>query len=757
MRLLFDVRFARHQSQRGIGRYIFGLIDALRVDGRLKISLLEDRGATALDESTIFVDELSAIDEDYFDFFCLPSYFPDNWANHEGRLGFLLPHQALRISRSVVGIGHDLIPDIFPDIYFSTRPDLHDLFRLGETIASQISSHTFCNSVTTATDFAEYAGCAPTTLTVIYGGVDIAKWSAAHCFPPTENVVYVGGDEYRKNLDGAIAGFAAFKKIKPESRAKLIIIGNIHEPSRSRLDKLIEDLLLPPTDVSMTGFVDEHDLVRLVKSARMTVFPSLYEGLGLPILESLAAGVPCAASNVSSTAELVPPEHQFDPRDPRSIAKALDLLLHDENERSRSIAAGQELLSKVNWTRAASTMIETLLRIRVTDRQLKRSKSRRLAVFSCTPPDRSGIATNSAKVFGDADLFDLFTDVASPQDLSLRERETQKIAGRQVSLWPICAFDDLDEAERYDRAVYVLGNSHHNLPVLQALMNHKGNRAAKTVYLHDGRLENIWFWYCGRSLETMRTLFSMFYPLAQLKSCGTHNEFPDVGMRGIRPLILGAGIRHIVVNSERAKKAIEYDIACEFDVRVDIAHHTIDRIDTNAIPPFSRRRDELIIGTFGIPDNIKGTDRVIAAVREINRSRPARLAIVGWRANEYACNCISPEDRNIVEIVDSPNDAELHRWMKAVDVAVQLRMIQYGESSGVLAQLVGVGKKPIASTNLIDPALADHTIAVDREIPPEQLAEEILNAIHVIGTYDGLEKFSSASLGNWFASRFLTN
>ncbi len=727
------------------------MIDALRADGRLEISLLADCGAFRFDKSTIFIDELSSLADDHFDYFCLPCYFPDNWANRPGRLDLLLPHQAVRASRSIVGIGHDLIPSVFPDVYFEPRPDIRDLFRLGRAISSHIAAHTFCNSQTTANDFAKHAGCAPSTLTVIYGGVDIAKWSTAHRHAPTDNVVYVGGDEYRKNLDGAIKGFAEFKKLKPESRAKLVIAGNLSDTSRSRLEKLAGDLLLQPTDVLMTGFVEEDALLKFVKSARMTFFPSLYEGLGLPILESLAAGVPCAASMYGATAELIPPEHQFDPYDPVSMANAIDLLLHNEDERRRSIAAGTSLLSTMNWSTAASTMIDKLLEIRVTDGTPLRSASRRVAVFSCTPPDRSGIATNSAKVFGDAALFDLFTDVASPQDLASREQETQKIAGHPVSLWPISAFDDLDEAERYGRAIYVLGNSHHNLSVLQALMEHQRSRAAKTVYLHDGRLENLWFWYCGRSLEAMRTLFSMFYPLSQMRSCASHNEFPDVGMRGIRPLIIGAGVRHIVVNSERAKKAIEYDVTCDFDVRVDVAHHAIDRIDVDGTPPFVRRHNELIVGTFGIPDGIKGTDRVIAAVREINRFQPARLAIVGWRANIYAQHFISAEDREIVIIVDSPTDVELHRWMKSVDVAVQLRMLQYGESSGVLSQLVGVGKKPIASTNLIDPALASRTIAVDHEIPPEELAEEILKARHVIGTLEGLERFSSASLGNWFA------
>ncbi len=71
--------------------------------------------------------------------------------------------------------------------------------------------------------------------------------------------------------------------------------------------------LVPGTDVILTGFVSDQTLGRLFAGCMATVFPSLYEGLGLPVLESYAFGKPALASDSSSLRELVPEPCRFDP------------------------------------------------------------------------------------------------------------------------------------------------------------------------------------------------------------------------------------------------------------------------------------------------------------------------------------------------------------------------------------------------------------------------------------------------------------
>jgi glycosyltransferase involved in cell wall biosynthesis len=106
--------------------------------------------------------------------------------------------------------------------------------------------------------------------------------------------------------------------------------------------------------VHFTGFVDEADLPALYAGAHGFVFPSLYEGFGIPILEAMACGVPVACSDVSSMPEVAGHAAlRFDPHDQDAIAQALDALIHDEDARDRCRAAGLARARQFTWSRCA--------------------------------------------------------------------------------------------------------------------------------------------------------------------------------------------------------------------------------------------------------------------------------------------------------------------------------------------------------------------------------------------------------------------
>ncbi len=319
--------------------------------------------------------------------------------------------------------------------------------------------------------------------------------------------------------------------------------------------------------------------------------------------------------------------------------------------------------------------------------------------------------------------------------------------------WPVESFGDLHEVAPYARALFVLGNSHHNLPALEAALSTRRMGLARSVYLHDGRLGDLWFSRCGDSIASMIRLYSLCYADGgQMNSFRSHWQFAPAGFLGIRPLVVVCGIDHFIVNSERARRLVERELAPDLHARVDVVFLPVDRVDVAGGPPFERRSaDEIVVGTFGMPDPIKGTARVVAAARLLSRSRPVRLVIAGWGAHRYVRKYVSPRDRNFVTAVDSPVDEEMFRWMKWVDVAVQLREAECGESSGVLAQLVGVGRKPVAASSLIDPALAGRTIPVAPDIADEDLAAVIAAARFDQDSEVALEEVSSIALGRRLA------
>jgi glycosyltransferase involved in cell wall biosynthesis len=234
----------------------------------------------------------------------------------------------------------------------------------------------------------------------------------------------------------------------------------------------------------------------------------------------------------------------------------------------------------------------------------------------------------------------------------------------------------------------------------------------------------------------------------RLERCHEHSEIVKCGYFGIRPLALLTGISHFIVNSERAKRVVEQELAPDVPVRVDVAYHSIDRISVRAGAPFQRNDpNELIIGHFGIPHAVKGTPKVLAAASILRETVPVRVLLAGWHAKAYLEHNVVPADRDHIILVDAPSDEELFRCMKWVDVAVQLREENYGESSGIVAQLIGVGKKPITTVNLIDESMIGRAIPVPNDIEPKDLARVITKSISRCTHEDDLSGVSSEKLG----------
>lgn len=116
-------------------------------------------------------------------------------------------------------------------------------------------------------------------------------------------------------------------------------------------------------DVRFLGWVGGAELEGLWALAEVFVFPSLYEGFGLPVLEAMARGVPVACSNASSLPEVVGDAALlFDPHDPGGIAAAVERLLGDAAEVARLTAAGRERAATFTWQRTARLTLESYAR-----------------------------------------------------------------------------------------------------------------------------------------------------------------------------------------------------------------------------------------------------------------------------------------------------------------------------------------------------------------------------------------------------------
>ena len=115
------------------------------------------------------------------------------------------------------------------------------------------------------------------------------------------------------------------------------------------------------SDIVFTGFISSRDLPDLYRGSDLFVFPSLFEGFGMPILEAMSSGVPVACSDSSSLPEVAGGAAVlFDPLVTESIGEALRRLLTDSEERGERIRLGLARAAKFTWARAARASLEVL-------------------------------------------------------------------------------------------------------------------------------------------------------------------------------------------------------------------------------------------------------------------------------------------------------------------------------------------------------------------------------------------------------------
>jgi glycosyltransferase involved in cell wall biosynthesis len=173
-----------------------------------------------------------------------------------------------------------------------------------------------------------------------------------HSLPDTGYILYVGTLEPRKNLVRLVEAYAVALDRSDSSLPPLVLAGGkgwFYEGILQSVDRLgLQGRVI------FTGFVDDEDLPAMFHGAVFFVYPSLYEGFGMPVLEAMACGVPVITSDVSSLPEVVGDAGVLvDPTDTHAIADALIAMNGDAGGRARFRAAGLDRAAQFSWERAA--------------------------------------------------------------------------------------------------------------------------------------------------------------------------------------------------------------------------------------------------------------------------------------------------------------------------------------------------------------------------------------------------------------------
>lgn len=170
-------------------------------------------------------------------------------------------------------------------------------------------------------------------------------------------ILYVGAEEPRKNVQFLINSFRKLKNRIPQ--VKLLKVGMPNYLGvREKLLKQIESLNLQK-DVIFTGYVSESELAEIYNAVDLFVFPSLYEGFGMPPLEAMACGTPVITSNTSSLPEVVGDAAiVVDPYDVNKFAEEMYEILVNEELKKEMIKKGLERSKIFSWENSAEKTLK---------------------------------------------------------------------------------------------------------------------------------------------------------------------------------------------------------------------------------------------------------------------------------------------------------------------------------------------------------------------------------------------------------------
>ncbi|MFY7879173.1 MAG: glycosyltransferase family 4 protein [Lacibacter sp.] len=175
----------------------------------------------------------------------------------------------------------------------------------------------------------------------------------------TEYFLYTGTVHPRKNLIGLLKAFSKFKKMQ-KSNMKLVLVGRMTWKNET-FKQLLQTFRFKD-DVILTGYVSKEKLAEITAAAYALIYPSFFEGFGVPPLEALQCHVPAIVSEVSALPEIGGDAYLYiNPNQVNDIAEKMMRLYKDESLREKLISNGKRQLQLYSWQRTADLLWDAIL------------------------------------------------------------------------------------------------------------------------------------------------------------------------------------------------------------------------------------------------------------------------------------------------------------------------------------------------------------------------------------------------------------
>lgn len=237
---------------------------------------------------------------------------------------------------------HDMTYEKYPDLF----QDSTSIIQQKKEIITK-ANHIIAISEHTKKDIIETLGISPQKIDVIYHGCSLQSTiSKPNLHLPQRYILFVGDRTSYKNFQRLAEAFSIIHQT--DAHLHLICAG---KPFSKAESELISRIGIAPHTLQIS--VNDQHLKELYNRALLFVYPSYYEGFGIPILEAYTCNCPVALSQASCFPEIAEnAAAYFDPFSVSSMAEAIKSVIYDEAERTRLILAGKERIKLYSWEKA---------------------------------------------------------------------------------------------------------------------------------------------------------------------------------------------------------------------------------------------------------------------------------------------------------------------------------------------------------------------------------------------------------------------
>lgn len=756
MTVVFDLLGVqnRDHGERGIARYVANLALAVESDHPNIVDRYLIHPDLPIPESLnpILSSRKAIRADDYEDAALSPSaggvFICGSLFELEQPLDAVLPAWARTPQWRRVAVLYDLIPLRFPDHYLAdNRLRMRYQARVE---ALKVFDHLLAISDASAADASELVGLNSDQLSSIGAGADpqfrhpstspetVARRLVSRgTFPGLRSgyILFPTGFDFRKNIDAFVRAYAA---LSPELRSdhQLVMMCGLNEPQMLYMTDLLAEVGLRRDEVLLTGRVSDAELVDLNQGAHLVVFPSLYEGFGLPVLEARKCGAAVICGDNSSLREIqTDPTARFDAGNVSEMTRAMSraLTVHGEIDRLRNQPA-----PSYSWADCAASTADVIGRLAAT---AKSAPLPSLAIISPMPPQQSGIATYTARL---VEHLQHFADITIFVETEAHEEQVPG-APAGVAIAPLSQLSaTIEGGGSFDRLLYMIGNSRFHVGAAEALRKHPG-----VVLFHDVRLSSLYneSVRLGRNgissagAELARMYPQRYQPWLEQSTTIKPKDASRFGVLMTRDIAKSA--TKVLAHSPFAATLLKLDSGVDAEVCYPMPAPLIERPESADGP--------LLISSFGVVDPAKKPEAMIAAIADVQLAHPSvRLRLVGpidpaYRSElESLIKRLQLSDR--IEITGHLDSVEFARAQRATAIAVQLRAHTNGESSAAVAELLAAGIPTVVS-NL--GSMADLPEAVVVKIDNEEAASQLTRVLLDMARDTGLRNRLSVNAQIW--------